>query len=101
MHERQSSERPRKGELATISHKFSFVHVLCPDEGKNDIAEIKVDLYQVYNVAHRKCIMTKTCVMLGIAELTSKKKTGRGRKSLLLSEKDNFRLCVLLSKLHT
>ena len=45
--------------------------------------------------------MTKTCVMLGIAELTSKKKTGRGRKSLLLSEKDNFRLCVLLSKLHT
>ena len=38
-----SHERPRKGELATISHKFSFVHVLCPDEGKNDIPEIKVD----------------------------------------------------------
>ena len=42
-HEWQSSERPRKGELATISHKFSFVHVLCPDEGKNDIPDIKVE----------------------------------------------------------
>ena len=41
--ERQSHERPRKGELATISHNFSFVHVLCPDEGKNDVPEIKVD----------------------------------------------------------
>ena len=41
--ERQSHKGPRKGELATISHKFSFVHVLCPDKGKNDVPEIKVD----------------------------------------------------------
>ena len=41
--ERQSHERPRKGELATISHKFSFVHVLRPEEEKNDVTEIKVD----------------------------------------------------------
>ena len=41
--EPQSHERPRKGELATISYNFSFVHVLCPDEGKNDVPEIKVD----------------------------------------------------------
>ena len=44
--ERQSREGPRKGELATISHKFSFV--LRSDEGKyywlkNDVPEIKVD----------------------------------------------------------
>ena len=44
--ERQSREGPRKGELATISHKISFV--LRPDEGKyhwlkNDVPEIKVD----------------------------------------------------------
>ena len=42
--ERRSLERPRKVELATISHKFSFV--LRPDEGKyhwlkNDVPEIK------------------------------------------------------------
>ena len=41
--ERKSHERPRRGELATISHKFSFVHVLCPDGGENDVPEIKVD----------------------------------------------------------
>ena len=41
--EQQSHERPRKGELATITHKFSIVHVLCPDGGKNDVPEIKVD----------------------------------------------------------
>ena len=34
------------------------------------------------------------CVMSTIAELTSKKKTGRGRKSLSPSVKDNFCLCV-------
>ena len=44
--ERRSHERPRKGELATISHKFSFA--LRPDEEKyhwpkNDVPEIKVD----------------------------------------------------------
>ena len=44
--ERRSREGPRKGELATISHKISFV--LRPDEGKyhwlkNDVPEIKVD----------------------------------------------------------
>jgi len=42
--EGKNPERPRKGELATTSHKFSFVRVLRPDEGKNDIPEIKVDL---------------------------------------------------------
>ena len=41
--EQQGHERPRKGELATISHKFSFAHVLCPDEEKNDVSEIIVD----------------------------------------------------------
>ena len=44
--ERRSGEGPAKGELATISFKFSFV--LHPDEGKyhwlkNDVPEIKVD----------------------------------------------------------
>ena len=44
--ERRSCEGPAKGELATISYKFSFV--LRPDEGKyhwlkNDVPEIKVD----------------------------------------------------------
>ena len=44
--ERRSREGQRKGELATISHKFSFV--LRPDEGKyhwlkNDVPAIKVD----------------------------------------------------------
>ena len=44
--ERQSREGPRKGELATIPHKFSFV--LRSDEGKynwqkNDVPEIKID----------------------------------------------------------
>ena len=44
--ERRSRKGQRKGELATIPYKFSFV--LCPDEGKyhwlkNDIPEIKVD----------------------------------------------------------
>ena len=42
----RSCEGLRKGELATISHKISFV--LRPDEGKyhwlkNDVPEIKVD----------------------------------------------------------
>ena len=41
--EHQSHERPRKGEIVTISHKFSFVNVLCPDEGENNVLEIKVD----------------------------------------------------------
>ena len=44
--ERRSREGQRKGELATIPYKFSFV--LHPDEGKyhwlkNDVPEIKVD----------------------------------------------------------
>ena len=44
--ERRSREGQRKGELATISHKISFV--LRPDEGKyhwlkNDVPENKVD----------------------------------------------------------
>jgi len=44
--ERRSREGQGKGELATISHKNSFV--LRPDEGKyhwlkNDVPEIKVD----------------------------------------------------------
>ena len=44
--ERRSREGHRKGELATIPYKFSFV--LRPDEGKyhwlkNDVPEIKVD----------------------------------------------------------
>ena len=44
--ERRSRKGPRKGELATISHKISFV--LRPDEGKhnwlkNDVPESKVD----------------------------------------------------------
>ena len=44
--ERRSREGQRKGELATIPYKFSFV--LRPDEGKyhwlkNDVPEIKVD----------------------------------------------------------
>ena len=44
--ERQSREGQRKGELATIPYKFSFV--LRPDEGKyhwlkNEVPEIKVD----------------------------------------------------------
>ena len=44
--ERRSREGQRKGELATIPCKFSFV--LRPDEGKyhwlkNDVPEIKVD----------------------------------------------------------
>ena len=45
--ERQSREEPRKGELATISHKFSFI--VRSDKGKyhwlkNDIPDqIKVD----------------------------------------------------------
>ena len=44
--ERRSREGQRKGELATISHKISFV--LRSDEGKyhwlkNDVPEIKVD----------------------------------------------------------
>ena len=44
--ERRSREEQRKGELATISHKISFV--LRPDKGKynllkNDVPEIKVD----------------------------------------------------------
>ena len=44
--ERRSREGQRKGELATIPYKFSFV--LRPDEGKyhwlkNDFPEIKVD----------------------------------------------------------
>ena len=44
--ERRSREGQRKGELATIAYKFSFV--LHPDEGKyhwlkNDVPEIKVD----------------------------------------------------------
>ena len=44
--ERRSREGLAKGELATISFKFSFV--LRPDEGKyhwlkNDVPEIKVD----------------------------------------------------------
>ena len=44
--ERRSREGQGKGELATISHKISFV--LRPDEGKyhwlkNDVPEIKVD----------------------------------------------------------
>ena len=44
--EQRSREGPRKGVLATISHKISFV--LRPDEGKyhwrkNDVQEIKVD----------------------------------------------------------
>ena len=43
--ERRNREGPRKGELATISHKFSFV--LRPDEGKyhwlkNDVPGNKV-----------------------------------------------------------
>ena len=43
---RRSREGPRKGELVTITHKFSFV--LPSDEGKyhwlkNDVPEIKVD----------------------------------------------------------
>jgi len=44
--ERRSREGQRKGKLATIPYKFSFV--LRPDEGKyhwlkNDVPEIKVD----------------------------------------------------------
>jgi len=44
--ERRSGKGQRKGELATISHKISFV--LRPDKGKyhwlkNDVPEIKVD----------------------------------------------------------
>ena len=44
--ERRSRKGQRKGELATIPYKFSFV--LRPDEGKyhwlkNDVPEIKVD----------------------------------------------------------
>ena len=43
---RRNREEQRKGELATISHKISFV--LRPDKGKynwlkNDVPEIKVD----------------------------------------------------------
>ena len=42
----RASEGPKKGELATIPYKFSFL--LLPDEGKyhwlkNDVPEIKVD----------------------------------------------------------
>ena len=44
--------------------------------------------------------ITKTCVMSAIAELTLKKKTCRGRKSASPSVKDNFRLCVILTKLY-
>ena len=44
--ERRSRKGPRKGELVTITHKFSFV--LPSDEGKyhwlkNDVPQIKVD----------------------------------------------------------
>ena len=51
-------------------------------------------------IDHGKCIITKICVMSVIVELTLKKKTGRGRKSLSPSVKDNFRLCVILTKLY-
>ena len=43
-------------------------------------------------------LITKTRVMSAITELTPRKKTGRGKKSLSPSVRDNCRLCMVFKQ---
>ena len=86
--EQQSHKEPGKGELATISHKFFFV--LHPDKGKyhwlkNQSWLIKglAGLPKIFAAnVERRCSYRQNLVLLAITELTPKKKTSSGRKSL-------------------
>ena len=89
-----------KGELAEISHKFSFV--LRPNKGKYHW--LKVTLQKLKLIDNRPSWpalnfrgkwrnTTKHFLCRAITELTQKKKTSKGGKYLSPSVRDNCRLC--------
>ena len=95
-----SERRWRKGELAMISPKFSFVPR--PNEGKYHWLKMTLRKLKLIDNRpswpalnfRRKCRnTTKHMLCRTIAELTQKKKTGKGRKQLSPSARDDCRPC--------